>query len=449
MAVTRKSVSNAALLNAIIDATPQLSNVPRAIEGSQVSVEQAYMAIKSSTGTYNAFFDGIKYVIGDVLIAKLNGIDNPLEKFVRDGNFYGNSFYELAMDILPLRGFDNTADNKEVLRVLQANPTKMTEVLHIINFEKYVTVSISDVMVRRSIMKEGGLAELIDKQYRNVERSMTYWERQAMKKVFTDAFKFAGIKLKHLDADPVSSKEAAEKLIYMLRKTYLDFQNPSRDFTLQGYMNSTPGEDIQLLVSTGVKAYIDTYVNSNAYNLDYVKFLGNVTVMEEFDALGIDAFMFDTDFPMFMRTFRGTYDQFNPLKLYNNIWLHSQMSLSASPFMNAVAFTHNTIYDEAVTAVTVSTEQEANAKPGNKIKMTATVTGDSTNAVYWNVVGFTDNGAYEPSEDIKDNGGTHINDDGMLVIGAKEAVGNVITVEAYAQKNNTKVGTKEITILQA
>lgn len=446
MAVKRKTISNAAIMNAILDANPQLSNVPRAIEGSPLSLEQAYQAIKVSKENMNAFYNGIKNVIGDVLISKLLDIDNPLEKFVKDGNFYGNSFYEMAMDILPLRGFDNTPDNKEVLRVLQANPTKMTEALHVINFEKYVTVSINDTMLRRSIMREGGLSDLIDKQYRNVNRSMAYWERQAMKKVFTDSFKFAGIKLKHLDADPTSSEVAAKALVYALRKTYLDFQNPSRDFTVNGYVMSSDPSQIKILVSTGVKAYLDTYVNSQAYNLDYVKFLGDVTVMEEFDVLGIDAFIFDEDFPMFMRTFRGTYDEFNPLKLYNNIFLHSQMSLSPSPFMNAVAFTHNTIYDEAVTGVEVTTDGEANAKPGDEITMTATVTGDDTNAVYWNIVGFVDNAPYE---EYGAGYGTYITDEGVLHIGTNEPVGNVITVEAYAQKNNTKIGKKEITILQA
>lgn len=446
MAVTRKTVSNAAIMNAIIDAEPQLANVPRAIEGSPLSLEQAYQAIKVSKENMNAFYNGIKNIIGDVLISKLLDIDNPLEKFVKDGAFYGNSFYELAMDILPLRGFDSTPDNKEVLRVLQANPTKMTEALHVINFEKYITVSISEKMLQRSVMREGGLSDLIDKQYRNANRSMAYWERQAMKKVFTDSFKFAGIKLKHLDADPTSSEEAAKSLVYALRKTYLDFQNPSRDFTVNGYVMSSDPSQIKILVSTGVKAYLDTYVNSQAYNLDYVKFLGDVTVMEEFDVLGIDAFIFDEDFPMFMRVFRETYDEFNPLNLYNNIFIHSQMSLSPSPFMNAVAFTHNTIYDEAVTGVEVTTDGEANAKPGNEITMTATVTGDSTNAVYWNVVGFVDNAPYQ---EYGKGYGTYITDDGVLHIGEKEPVGNVVTVEAYAQKNNTKIGKKEITILQA
>lgn len=445
MAVTKKAISNAVVMNAILDASPQLANVPRAIEGSPLSLEQAYMAIKASKDNMNAFYDGIKNVIGDVLIAKLNGIDNPLEKFVKDGNFYGNSFYEMAMDILPLRGFDNTPENKEVLRVLQANPTKMTEVLHVINFEKYITVSISDLMLKRSIMREGGLSDLIDKQYRNVERSMSYHERNAMKKVFTDAFKFAGIKLLHLDEDPTTSEDAATKLIYNLRKTFLDFQNPSRDFTIQGYVTSTPAEDIHILVSTKIKAYIDVYVNSAAYNLDYVKFLGNVTVMEEFDTLGIDAFMFDSDFPMFMRTFRGTYDEFNPLKLYNNIFMHSQMSLSTSPYMNAVAFTHNDVYDKTVTEVTVNTGGEDNAKPGNEITMTAEVTGDDENLVYWNVVGFVDNAPYE---NYGNGYGTYIKDDGTLHIGTSEPIGNEIIVEAYAQKNNTVIGTKKITIVE-
>lgn len=445
MAVTRKNVSNAKLINAVLDSTPQLAKVPRAIENSPLSLEQAYMAITANKENKNAFYEGLKNVVGDTLVTKLLDIDNPLERFVKDGKFYGNSFYEMTMDILPLKGFNATPENNEVLKVLKAYPAKLNEVLHVINFEKYVPQSIDDVMLRRCFMEEGRLGELADKMFRNLNRSMSYYERQAMKKAFTDAFKFGGIKLHHLDAEPNTSADAGRDFVTALRETFYNFQNPSRDYTVNGYVMTSSPDSIYILVSPKIKSFLDVWVQSVAYHAEDTRFLGNTIVMEQLGNLGIDAIMFDEDFPMFMRTLRATYNEFNPLNLYENYFIHSHMSISTSPFVNAVAFTHNTVYDETVTEVTVATVEEANAKPNNTITMTATVTGDSTNAVYWNVVGYIDNA---PDGEYGNGEGTYITDDGQLHIGAKEPVGNVITIEAYAQKNNTKVGTKEITIVE-
>lgn len=445
MAVKRKAVSNAKVINAVLDAVPQFANTPRAIEGSPLSLEQAYMAISLNKENLNAFYTGLRNVIGDTIVTKMLDIDNPLERFVKDGNFYGNSFYEMTMDILPLKGFNSTPENSEVLRVLKAYPAKLNEVLHTINFEKYVPESIDEVMLKRCFMTEGRMSELADKMFRNLNRSMAYYERQAMKKAFTDAFKFGGIKLHHLDAEPNVSEKAGKDFITALRETYFNFQNPSRDYTVNGYVVTSAPESIYILVSPKIKSFLDVWVQSAAFHAEDTRFLGNVIVMEQLGNIGIDAIMFDEDFPMFMRTLRATYNEFNVLNLYENFFIHSHMSISTSPFVNAIAFTHNTVYDENVTGVTVSTEQEANAKQGNSITMTSVVTGDETNSVYWNVVNFIDNA---PDGEYGNGDGTYITDDGELHIGAKEPVGNVITVEAYAQKNNTKIGTKEITIVQ-
>lgn len=85
--------------------------------------------------------------------------------------------------------------------------------------------------------------------------------------------------------------EELERLTALLRKTYLDFQEPSDKYNawkkVGGYGRSietwTPKEDIVVFINTNVASWLSVKVLANAFNIDEASLMGKVYTTSNFD----------------------------------------------------------------------------------------------------------------------------------------------------------------------
>lgn len=236
------------------------------------------------------------------------------------------------------------------------------------------------------------------------------------------------------------------------------FQFPSREYTIAGNKNTTPIDDLYILETAKANAYIKVNSLATAFNIDEVRFMGHVVMIDSLAVYDWDRMdkifektggysRFTTEeiellktvqFVCMNKNFYQCYDNMRQMAtpfingdgLYTNYPYHVSQIISASPFQNVIAFSTAT---SGVVSVTVS-PATASVEKGKSIALTADVTtnGFGSSEVFWEISG-------NSSE------GTYIGQDAILRI-ATDETGTEITVKATSIADDTKVGSATITI---
>lgn len=344
--------------------------------------------------------------------------------------------------------------DKSETRFLKRAKDDTSVALHSINYHAVYKVTVFWQKLKAAFLSLTGLEQYVNTKVASTARWANIDEFMAIKYLLGQLLLQGKIKTVTI---PVIDKTTANDVITQVAELTNMFQFPSESYTIAGNTNTTPVDDLMILESAKANAQIKVNALATAFNVDYVKFMGNVTMFDSLGTLNLDRLdAIFADDPEYVRPteeelakldtvqliamdkkFLQIYDVMEEMAdplingegLFKNIFYHVIQILSASPFYNVIAYT---TASSAVTGVSIVAKQVTVTKGGTyQLEATVETEGFANSDVTWSVTG-----------GVK---GTWISDGGVLRVASNETA-KTITVKVASVEDPTKFDTNQITI---
>ena len=450
---TTGQYNSAGMINWIIS-NPEydlLYGLPQ-VENTTESIRMIGQEITSFAPRRNQFNNALINMIGLMRITYML-FTNPLADMKKGKLEMGETVEQIFVGQAEVFPF-NPAESET--RFLKRALGEVSTAFHSINFHDVYKVTISRMELKRAFLSLDGLVNLIENKMGSLERSATADEFMLMKYLISTLL-LAG-KINAQVIEPIT-KTSADDVAMEVAATSNLFQFPSTEYNMAGVTNTTPISNLVIFESARANAKLKVFSLANAFNVDYVKFIGQVKM---FDSLGtydwkrMDKLLagdkgyrrFTTDeinllnsidLIVMDRNFLQIYDAEREMEipLYNgegaftNYFYHVASIFSASPFHNVVAFTTE---EGSVESITVS-PATATLSPGGSIGFQADVvtTGFASSSIFWEI----------STQGVAD--GTYIGQDAILHVAEDETVSE-ITVVATSLANEEVTGSATVTV---
>lgn len=279
-------------------------------------------------------------------------------------------------------------------------------VFHHLNLKDYVKQTIWDVEIEQAFNSWDGVTQYINRVLYNMVESVNYCVFQAKKYMIARAMLNGNLYPIQI---PTVSSENAKSVTTSIKNTINNMRFPSRTYNIAGVMNSSPVENLIVIVNTYFNALSDVEVLAQAYNIDRAQFLDTYQLLTDgfgqldtewlnlmFDGQSgyeeistddmeklnaVPAVVVDRGF-LISRPFKRWHEDIrNPQEASVLHWEHFWYILGISPFAQAALFTPEA---PGVTGVTVS-PSAVTASVGQMVQFTAAVqtTGFAPEGVTW------------------------------------------------------------------
>lgn len=328
-----------------------------------------------------------------------------------------------------------------------------------VNYAVVYNITIDEKRLQRAFTSMDGVIDLVESLIASTGRSANIDEFAVMKYTLAVTILDGGMKMINI---PALTKATASDAITAVTSVTNDFQFPlpGKQYNRAGVENVVSPENIMILETTNANALIKVNVLADAFNIEEVKFMGNVIMH---DGLGnydwkrmAKLFSEDPTFKAFTqdeitklnsieliamdRQYMQIYDNYEymsePLRngsgAFENYFYHVSKVLATSPFHCAVGFTST---GEGTITITLS-PATATASPYQQVNLQADVksSGFQDLGVTWSCTGGS----------IDETNPTYIVD-GILYIGNATSKSE-ITVTATSNADSTKTATATITV---
>lgn len=363
-------------------------------------------------------------------VNKVREYEDKFSVFHKDMK-YGNTVEEIAVNLMDMHQYQPSNDGEETLQFKQELPDIRTAI-HSINFQKYWKFTREDDELEKVFLDSNGFSSLLNACVTSMVNSAKFAEHEKAVETINDEFKKGNITA--IEVGDPKTKEELEDLSEEILDVIQNFEEMSSDYNKADLTVHTPRKNVVCIVNGRTNAALVKKVLANAFNMDKAEIETRVIVLPKLtEKVPVLVYIFDEDALVVDRKPARTTTAFDAEHLSLNTMYHIKDRFYFSKFMNAVALTKTDVRDDSVTAVQVTSTGETVTK-GQTLQMTATVTGDSANEVYWFVEG---------------QGGTsttYISESGLLNCWAKEKPGTKLTVTAYSKKNGLISGSKVVTV---
>lgn len=328
-----------------------------------------------------------------------------------------------------------------------------------VNYAVVYPITVNRKLLQRAFTSLSGLVDLVETIIASPGRSANVDEFAIMKYTLALTILDGGMKMV---AIPALSKATVDEVISTVSTITNNFQFPlpGKQYNRAGVENVVSPENTMILESTAANALIKVNSLATAFNIEEVKFIGNVVMHDGLGNYDWDRmatlFQNDPSYTPFTdaqiaalnsiaiiamdRKYMQIYDNYEymaePLRngkgAFENYFYHVSKVLGTSPFHCAVGFTTMTA---GTITITVS-PTAATASPNQTVVLQANVqtTGFNDLSVTWSCAGGSTD-ASNPTYII----------DGVLYIGGASK-GDTITVTATANGDTTKTATATITV---
>lgn len=449
--------SSIGIIQAVIGATPELQGVPMPTATTE-SLRATGQAITNYAPRRNAFINGLVNLIG---MQRLHYMlfTNPLA-WAKQGKLeMGETVEQIWIGLADAYPYDPEAS--ETTFAKQHKPD-ISSAFHSVNFEVTYNVTVNHLQLKRAFLSMEGMQALIEEIIGSVVRASTY-DEFLVTKYMLGVILLEGV----MHTAPIAELTAAtaDSAITTVTTVTNKFQFPSTNYTIAGNLNTCPVDNIYILESAEANALIKVNALATAFNVDYVKFMGHVAMIDGLNIIDWDRldklFAYDatsqsspydpgyrhfTEAELTLlgsiqliamdKRFLQIYDNYEQMETpfingeggYTNYPYQVARIFGASPFHNAVAFTTTA---STVTSVTVTADND-NVLPGTQLGLQANVvtTGFAQSGVVWSIPATT---------------GVTIGQDGILRV-AKTATAKSVTVTATSVADSSKKGTLAVTI---
>ena len=280
-------------IKAIIDNNELLAS--RIPEEARADLAQVASAVLSDFDMRNAWLNELVNRIGLVLIHN-RLYENPLAEFKKGTLEYGTAIEEIFVGIAKSYkyGMSDNADEKEYALY---NPD-VSALFHKLNFQQMYPVTVSEVELRRALLSEQNVQDLVDKIISSVYTGANYDEQLCMLNLFNIAGNDDYLYKVHVDAitNEATGKAFAKAARAMSRQ--LTFMNTA--YNKAGVPTYSNMDDVVIFVTPEVEASLDVDVMAYAFHIDNVKMRSRIKVVPDFGGLeeNVIAIMADKRFLM-------------------------------------------------------------------------------------------------------------------------------------------------------
>lgn len=454
----------AAVINNLIDETPQLDGVPRVYAEGQTMNNGMKATRAAALNTLNA--------VGEVVTqfqanqnAFLGALINRIGRVMIDSRLYQNHWRMFK------KGFLEYGETVEEIYVAMAKPYQydpnrpnsnpfkrhipdVKSAFHTMNYQKFYPTTVSNDQLRQAFLSWQGISDLIARIIEQVYTGANYDEFLVMKymvaKLALDG-KIYSVNIPAIDKD--NARDVTTTMVEYAKN--LGYMNS--DYNMAGVPTFTDPSSLYMILTSKVQSIFDVNVLALSFNMDKAELIGQITGVDSFSKLddarltelfkddpfttytpfsptelnqlsSIAGLMVDENFFMIFDNFYNMTDIYDPENLHWNYFYHVWKIISASPFANAILFTSD---QPAITGVTVSPDT-ATVSKGQSVQLTATVasTGLAPKSVTWSLTGGT---------------ASTIDDTGKVTVGSAETA-TTLTANATSTYDTTKSATATITV---
>lgn len=412
------------------------------------SVKEIGAIIMDNVSLRNEFIDALVNRIARVVVtSKL--YENPIQMFKKGILEFGEVVEEIFVELAKPFEFDPETAETEVFKRELPN---VRSAFHIMNYQKFYKVTVSQAQLRQAFLSWEGVTDLIAKITEQVYTAANYDEFLVMKYLVGRRILNGQMAIETYNAN---ATEPYKELARQFKSTSNALEFMSNKYNLAGVRNYALKENQYLLITAKADASMDIDVLASAFNMDKAEFMGHRVMIDSFGSLdterldelfredstyttptqaeltaldSIPAVLIDGDWFMVYDNLLEFTENFNGQGLYWNYFYHVWKTISTSSFANAIMFLGG---EPEITSITVSPATATLSNEGDTIQLTATVVaGDfADKRVNWSV-----------SDPTK----ATINASGLLTV-IDDTAGD-ITVTATSVADNTVTGTATITI---
>lgn len=369
---------------------------------------------------------------------------NPWAIFKRGVLDFGESIEEIFVDIAKVETYDPAdAENTLYKRYLP----NIRSAFHVLNYEKFYPVTISDAELRKAFTSYAGVSDLIARIVNSLYSALNYDEYQTMKYMLARKI-LSGMVTPVAISDVTDAKTVVKAVKGIVNK--MRFMSP--DYNIAHVKTFSDPAEQYILLDTQFDADMDVDVLATAFNMDKAEFIGRRVLIDGFGNLDgarlaelfandpnyvaltsaeiaalntIPCAIVDRDFFMIYDNLLQFREDYNGKGLYWNEFLHAWKTFSISPFANAAVAVAG---EPTVTAVALSAPTTAVAGSVAHVLATVTTTNFAPQTVEWSV---------SPSTCTVDAAGNVTIPSGFT---------GTITVTATSTYDSTKSATATITV---
>lgn len=403
------------------------------------SIRQIGSIIMDYPALQNEFINALINRIGLVVVTS-KIFYNPWS-FAKKGYLEnGESIEEIFVKIAEAHTYDPETAESEVYK---REKPDVASAFHIMNFQKFYKVTISENDLQKAFLSWSGVTDLINRIVDSIYAGAYYDEFTVMK--YLIAKRILSGEITPINVTGTDMKKDTTKIIGVSNA----WEFPSNKYNAAKVVNFTPKNEQYLIMDSTYAASMDVEVLATAFNMDKAEFAGHRILVDGFNTfdlnrlktlVGDTAALNSSDLNtlssvkavMVGRDFFQIYDHLNKFTenyngqgLYWNYFYHVWKTISASPFEQAAFFTTTT---PSVSSVTVSPTTATMAVGDTKQMIVAVVAPMQDKSVTWS----------------SDNAKVTVDARGYVTIGTG-ATGTA-NIKATSAADSSKSGTCKITI---
>lgn len=367
MATNNTTILDNVWLNASSD---YQQRVPQASQAGVDAVRDVLFA-NGNRSYFNEFHEGLINRIGTSFV-NMWSWSNPLAAFKREALDYGSTIQEIAVDLIKASGY-NFEDNN----LFKRNPAMVYEAFHTVNRKDKYLVTINAAELKAAFTSEYGLNELLARELAVPGLSDEYDEYRIMVQLIGRAFAEGELyKVATPFANPLApTGEELKAMSAAIRAHAGQLKFPSGRYNAKGVPTVTRQEDLVLITTPEVLAYLDVNVLADAFHIDRTDFANRTVVIDQFPMAGVYAMLADRNWLVCADYIRETETFRNAASMEINFYYHHWGVYSTSPFSNAVIFgdlegTQNAVVNVELASIS------ANVVNGDGTKVNAFSYGD-------------------------------------------------------------------------
>ena len=233
----------------------------------------------SFTATANQVIEAI---VNKIVYQKVHSMSfsNPFKKFEGYAVKYGDTIENIFVDVPVGYTFDKDATDPFTKYVSNVKALYAT-----INFEMQYPTTIQDSLLRRAVLNEGGLMNLVNEIVSRMGQRKDIDEYQATVYMLNNADIYAG-GFETLDVSSFQTElEKYKAITTKIIDVVTDFALPCKDNNKLAVLNATPKEDCLLVIKQEILNHINLDYLAGVFNLSKVDLVKNIIPVRSFQVV--------------------------------------------------------------------------------------------------------------------------------------------------------------------
>lgn len=224
----------------------------------------------------------IEAIVNKIVYQKVHSMSftNPFRKYEGYAVKFGDTIENIFVDVPTGYTFDKDATDPFTKYVNNVKALYAT-----INFEMQYPTTIQDTLLRRAVLTENGLMNLVNEIISRMGQRKDIDEYQATvymlnnEDIYADGFEEVDV------SEAATPLDRAKIVTKQIIKTVTDFALPSKENNKLGVLNVTPKEDCVLIIKQELLNDIDLDYLTGVFNLSKVDLVKNIIPVRSFQVI--------------------------------------------------------------------------------------------------------------------------------------------------------------------